>query len=218
MTKTTIYRISNATSGMSLGLYEGRTEDEAIEAMWADAGAAPEDRDADDPDCEEATGDVARAAARAHELGERYELCSHTDPTAEGREGISIDEAEDIAAEDAGLIYLRRTPREYAADRSVTIQTRLSEAEREAWNVAADASGVSRSEWLRAVANAAVEAATVGIDDDLRGRIAALQSEASAHGDHKMAIIAGRALRGDRAAVATCERVMADAAAMGEDD
>lgn len=155
--KTTIYRISNATSGMSLGLYEGRTEEEAIEAMWDDAGAAPEDRDADDLDCEEAAGRVAVAAAKADELGDRYQLCSYTDPTAEGREGLSVDDAEEIASEDPGLIYLRRIPRDYGADRSITIQTRVSAEERDAWDAAAAAAGVSRSEWLRGVASAAAQ-------------------------------------------------------------
>lgn len=35
-------------------------------------------------------------------------LCSYTDPTAEGREGISVDEAREIAAEDPGLVYCDR--------------------------------------------------------------------------------------------------------------
>lgn len=47
--------------------------------------------------------------------------------------------------------------RDYGADRSITIQTRVSAEERDAWDAAAGRAGVSRSEWLRAVANGAAE-------------------------------------------------------------
>ena len=140
-----IYRITDTATDTSLGLSEGASAEDAIAAI--DAARA-------ELEAEGAVGHVAIDAARADELGDRYELCSYTDPTAEGREGISISEAEDIAAEDAGLVYMRRIPREYGSDRSVTIQTRVTAGERDAWDAAAAAARVSRSEWLRAVANA----------------------------------------------------------------
>ena len=47
------YRITSKTGGMVLGDFEGRDEREAIEAMWEDANAAPEHRDAEDLDVRE---------------------------------------------------------------------------------------------------------------------------------------------------------------------
>ena len=32
-------------------------------------------------------------------------LCSYTDPTADGREGLTPDEAREIAAQDPSLVY-----------------------------------------------------------------------------------------------------------------
>ena len=45
------------------------------------------------------------AALSAYEADPSVVLCSHTDPTAEGREGITLDDARAIAREDASLVY-----------------------------------------------------------------------------------------------------------------
>lgn len=37
-----------------------------------------------------------------------WHLCSYSDPTAEGREGLTVEDAVSIASEDGGLIYLSR--------------------------------------------------------------------------------------------------------------
>lgn len=50
--------------------------------------------------------DQAIAAVRRD--GARWILCSYSDPTEDGREGISIEEAERIGSEDPSLIYARR--------------------------------------------------------------------------------------------------------------
>lgn len=46
-------------------------------------------------------------------------------------------------------------PREYAQNRTVRVEMRVSGDERDAWDAAAEKAGQSRSEWLRALANAA---------------------------------------------------------------
>lgn len=48
------------------------------------------------------TGRDAIAYAQAHGLA----LSTYTDPTAEGRDGVSIEEARRIASEDPSLVYL----------------------------------------------------------------------------------------------------------------
>lgn len=48
--------------------------------------------------------------------------------------------------------------REYAADRTTQVQVRVTPAERDAYDAAAEAAGVSRSEWLRALAAEALSA------------------------------------------------------------
>lgn len=40
-------------------------------------------------------------------------LCTYTDPTADGREDVSVDEAREIAAIDPGLVYLEVEVEEY---------------------------------------------------------------------------------------------------------
>jgi len=37
-----------------------------------------------------------------------WELCSYSDPTDEGCEGLTVEDAVSIASEDSGLIYLSR--------------------------------------------------------------------------------------------------------------
>ncbi len=48
------------------------------------------------------TGRDAITYAQAHGLA----LSAHTDPTAEGREGVTVEEARRIASEDPSLVYL----------------------------------------------------------------------------------------------------------------
>lgn len=43
---------------------------------------------------------------RARALG--WALCSYSDPTADGRDGLTVEDAVLIASEDGGLIYLSR--------------------------------------------------------------------------------------------------------------
>lgn len=50
------------------------------------------------------------------------------------------------------------TKRTYAADRTTQVQVRVTPAERDAYDAAAEAAGVSRSEWLRALAAEALSA------------------------------------------------------------
>ena len=38
-----------------------------------------------------------------------WSLCSHSDPTADGREGLTLEDAVEIASEDHSLIYLTRS-------------------------------------------------------------------------------------------------------------
>ena len=40
-----------------------------------------------------------------------WSLCSHSDPTADGREGLTLDEAVEIGTEDPSLLYLTRSSR-----------------------------------------------------------------------------------------------------------
>lgn len=47
-------------------------------------------------------GHAAIAYAEQHDLA----LCKFTDPSEEARDGLSVDEAREIAAEDPSLIYL----------------------------------------------------------------------------------------------------------------
>lgn len=44
------------------------------------------------------------------------------------------------------------TKREWGADRTTHVKVRVTPAERDAYDAAAEAAGVSRSEWLRSVA------------------------------------------------------------------
>lgn len=44
-------------------------------------------------------------ALEAAERGEAVVLCKHADPTEGAREGLSLDEAREIAREDVGLVY-----------------------------------------------------------------------------------------------------------------
>lgn len=37
-----------------------------------------------------------------------WSLCSYSDPTDDGREGLTVEDAVSIASEDSGLIYLSR--------------------------------------------------------------------------------------------------------------
>lgn len=48
-------------------------------------------------------------ASIAEAARDGWTLCSYSDPTAEGREGLTVDEAVEIAGEDPYLIYLSRT-------------------------------------------------------------------------------------------------------------
>lgn len=48
------------------------------------------------------TGRDALTYAQAHDLT----LSTHTDPTAEGRESVTVEEARRIASEDPSLVYL----------------------------------------------------------------------------------------------------------------
>lgn len=45
------------------------------------------------------------AAIEAAEADSDVVLCSYTDPTAEGREGLTVEQAREIAREDPALVY-----------------------------------------------------------------------------------------------------------------
>ena len=40
-----------------------------------------------------------------------WSLCSHSDPTSDGREGLTLDEAVEIGNADPSLLYLTRSSR-----------------------------------------------------------------------------------------------------------
>jgi hypothetical protein len=82
-----------------LGVFPGNTEEEAIAAYLAEAGAV----DADDELT--ARRAVGRAAIRAAQNTLGVTLCKHADPVDLQRREVSIDEAEEIAAVDVSLIY-----------------------------------------------------------------------------------------------------------------
>lgn len=96
---TTNFEVIASSTGHSFGVYEAETAEGAIRAMLDDAGHdGPADADV------VATALVGRAAIDAAErLG--LMLCKHADPTEGAREGLSVDEANEVAAQDAGLIY-----------------------------------------------------------------------------------------------------------------
>ena len=98
------YTITNVQSGHTFGEYQGETPEAAIKAMMIDAGA-PDEEPSDDLRAVEVktlTGRAAIEYAREHDLA----LNKYADPIEGGREGLTVDEAEEIGREDLSLIYL----------------------------------------------------------------------------------------------------------------
>lgn len=113
MQTTKPFVISNTASGAYMGLFWAGDEDAALRALMRDAGSNEEP--SDDLEAEECqvdnrgriAGRGAIEAARCLEaLGAEYNLGKYGDPTEDARDGLTIAEAEEIAAEDPNLIYL----------------------------------------------------------------------------------------------------------------
>lgn len=89
----THYAIANTTSGQSLGIYAADTPLAAYRYLLADAG-----------------GDTILHGREAIDYAEREGLTlhKHADPTEDARDGLTIDEAEGVAAIDPALVWIDR--------------------------------------------------------------------------------------------------------------